>query len=367
MPEQPSPSRRTLSAAERQVVTMLGDGHTAKSIARELGISVNAVNERLREARRKTGLGSSREVARRLKAEDPQETWDEQIGMEQDPIPAEPGVVRRILPVCRARPKEVFAMTLLLVLASAAVLTIPAMEHLHGPAAQSEVAVVDAGDARVLHDRVDKEPVDQAWAEPAQRRLDSIYSAIPSLGFITVRCATTLCEVTGLIAADGHDRATDSLRAPALAQAVRAAGFDRNLATAFRDPSDDSVREASPATLFTAYWSRRTGIDAAPRVIATSPANGATLTPGSIVLSVTFDRPMRQGSASFTAPVGPAAFPECDGLPVLSTDHRTYSMRCSVQPGRSYVVGFNTPPFGNFIAADSALAAQAATVRFRVR
>ena len=367
MPQHPTPPRRTLSLAERQAVTMLGDGHTAKSIARELGISVNAVNERLREARRKTGLGSSREVARWLKAEDPQETWDEQIGMEQTSVPAEHGVVRRILLMCRARPKEVLAMTLLLVLASVAVLTLPATEHPRGNAAQSEGAVVDSGDARLLHDRVEKESVDQRWSEPAQRRLESIYSAIPSLGFVTVHCASTLCEVTGLIAADGRDRATDSLRAPALAHAVRAAGFDRELATGFRDSSDDTGKEASPATLFTAYWSRRTGIDVAPRVIATSPADGATIMPGSIVLSVTFDQPMRDGSASFTTPGGSAAFPECDGLPTLSADRRTYSMQCSVQTGRTYVVGYNTPPFGNFVAADSALTAQAATTRFMTR
>ncbi len=346
---------------------MLGDGHTAKSIARELGISVNAVNERLREARRKTGLGSSREVARWLKAEDPQETWDEQIGMEQAPVPPEHGVVRRILLMCRARPKEVLAMSLLLVIASAAVLTLPAMEHPLGNAAQSEGAIVDTGDARLLHERVEKEPVDQNWAEPAQRRLDSIYSAIPSLGFITVHCATTLCEVTGLIATDGRDRAIDSLRAPALAAAVRAAGFDRELATAFRDSSDNLGKDASPATLFTAYWSRQTATDVAPHVIATSPADGATITSGSIVLSVTFDQPMRAGSASFTTPGGPSVFPECDGLPALSADRRTYSMQCSVQPGRTYVVGFNTPPFSNFVAADSALPAQAARVRFRAR
>ncbi|MET3760078.1 helix-turn-helix transcriptional regulator [Sphingomonas sp. UYEF23] len=289
MPQELTPPRRPLSLAERQAVTMLGDGHTAKSIARELGISVNAVNERLREARRKTGLGSSREVARWLKAEDPQETWDEQIGIEQAPVPAEHGGFRRILLMCRERPKEVLAMSLLLVIASAAVLTVPAMQHPRGNAARSEEAVVDTGDARLLHDRVEKEPVDQKWMEPAQRRLESIYSAIPSLGCITVHCATTLCELTGLIAADGRDRAIDSLRAPSLVTAVRAAGFDRELATSFRDSSDDNGVERSAVTVFAAYWSRQTGIDVAPRVIATSPAHDATITPGSIVLSVTFD------------------------------------------------------------------------------
>ena len=51
------PSRETatdlarLTASERQVLHMLGEGHTAKSIANTLGTTPAAVNERLREAR----------------------------------------------------------------------------------------------------------------------------------------------------------------------------------------------------------------------------------------------------------------------------------------------------------------------------
>ena len=53
-----------LNEAERRVLRLLAEGHTAKSIAAELATSPAAVNERLREARRKTGVGSSRELAR---------------------------------------------------------------------------------------------------------------------------------------------------------------------------------------------------------------------------------------------------------------------------------------------------------------
>jgi DNA-binding CsgD family transcriptional regulator len=67
-----------LNEAERRVLCLLGEGHTAKSIATELGTTPAAVNERLREARRKTGVGSSRELARMLKA---QENRHEQIGV----------------------------------------------------------------------------------------------------------------------------------------------------------------------------------------------------------------------------------------------------------------------------------------------
>src|SRR5436309_8696378 len=67
-----------LNEAERRVLRLLAQGHTAKSIATEIDTTPAAVNERLREARRKTGVGSSRELARLLKA---QENRHEQMGV----------------------------------------------------------------------------------------------------------------------------------------------------------------------------------------------------------------------------------------------------------------------------------------------
>jgi DNA-binding CsgD family transcriptional regulator len=52
-----------LNEAERRVLWLLAEGHTAKSIAIALETTPAAVNERLREARRKTGVGSSRELS----------------------------------------------------------------------------------------------------------------------------------------------------------------------------------------------------------------------------------------------------------------------------------------------------------------
>lgn len=57
---------QALSERERQTLRLLLAGHDAKSIAQTLGLSVHTINERLREARRKLGVGSSREAARRL-------------------------------------------------------------------------------------------------------------------------------------------------------------------------------------------------------------------------------------------------------------------------------------------------------------
>lgn len=53
-----------LSDLERDLLTLLAQGHTAKTIARSRSLSANVVNEHLRSARRKTGASSSRELAR---------------------------------------------------------------------------------------------------------------------------------------------------------------------------------------------------------------------------------------------------------------------------------------------------------------
>lgn len=55
-----------LSEREKETLRLLLSGHDAKTIARSLEISVHTVNERLREARRKLGVTSSREAARLL-------------------------------------------------------------------------------------------------------------------------------------------------------------------------------------------------------------------------------------------------------------------------------------------------------------
>jgi len=55
-----------LTEKERQTLRMIVRGHDAKSIARSLELSVHTINERLRDARRKMAVASSREAARML-------------------------------------------------------------------------------------------------------------------------------------------------------------------------------------------------------------------------------------------------------------------------------------------------------------
>jgi DNA-binding CsgD family transcriptional regulator len=72
-----------LTDKEKDALRLLLRGHDAKSSARELGLSVHTVNERLRDARRKLGTTSSREAARVLAASEgqtPQALGDKDLG-----------------------------------------------------------------------------------------------------------------------------------------------------------------------------------------------------------------------------------------------------------------------------------------------
>lgn len=83
---------QALTERERETLRLLLVGHDAKSISRQLGLSVHTVNERLREARRKLGVSSSRQAARLLaesEQHDPQFSGDRQLGVAAAPVRAE--------------------------------------------------------------------------------------------------------------------------------------------------------------------------------------------------------------------------------------------------------------------------------------
>lgn len=56
----------SLTEKEKQTLRLMVRGHDAKSIARTLDLSVHTINERLRDARRKMAVSSSRAAARLL-------------------------------------------------------------------------------------------------------------------------------------------------------------------------------------------------------------------------------------------------------------------------------------------------------------
>lgn len=78
MSSPPSVLPDMLTEKELEILRLLAGGHTVKSIAARLERSEASINERLREARRKSGVGSSRELARLL---DTQKIWDKNIDL----------------------------------------------------------------------------------------------------------------------------------------------------------------------------------------------------------------------------------------------------------------------------------------------
>ena len=74
---------QSLTEKEKQTLRLIVRGHDAKSSASHLGLSVHTVNERLRDARRKLEVSSSRAAARLLldaEDNDPQNLADKQMG-----------------------------------------------------------------------------------------------------------------------------------------------------------------------------------------------------------------------------------------------------------------------------------------------
>lgn len=96
-------------------------------------------------------------------------------------------------------------------------------------------------------------------------------------------------------------------------------------------------------------WSLAAAQGQPPRVVATSPAQGAVLSAGPFTLSVTFDQPMQAGSFSFVQ-ADPASYPQCSRMPVQSADGRTFALQCLAVPGRSHEVWFNRGRWQNFKA-----------------
>lgn len=189
-----------LNDAERRVLRMLAEGHTTKSIATATGATPAAINERLREARRKTEVGSSRELARLLSA---QENRHEQIGVARatpssavfSPIDAEPW-----------RPQTgVMAMAAFLLVAATAAAVLMGQ----APSGTNEVdPLIGSRLERFpqpadLHAKVRAEARDDRWAPQMEAAIRGRLLQMPLVGkghdVLRVTCAKTICEIAGTL------------------------------------------------------------------------------------------------------------------------------------------------------------------------
>ncbi|WP_448537511.1 helix-turn-helix domain-containing protein [Sphingobium yanoikuyae] len=144
-----------LTEKEKQTLRLMVRGHDAKSIARSLDLSVHTINERLRDARRKMAVSSSREGARLLlEAEGAPETsppdflGDRLLGADAAPVEADQdeAPVVGVGPADRRRPilPGVLLMTFVLGLLALAALPDAA------PTPQSTPAAAQAHNAEVV-------------------------------------------------------------------------------------------------------------------------------------------------------------------------------------------------------------------------
>lgn len=127
-----------LNDNELEILHLLANGHTAKSIAARLGRSETAIHERLRDARRKTGVGSSRELARML---DAQKIWDRKIDLSLSDTSAETGPQPR--DAGRRRLKGKIIMLAALPLAAAGIIMAATSTHIAEPQQAAHVAAPD--------------------------------------------------------------------------------------------------------------------------------------------------------------------------------------------------------------------------------
>lgn len=233
-----------LSAAQRTALSLLAQGHTAKSIANLTDRSVGAVNERLREARRKTGVGSSRELARLFAA---QENRDEFIGVA--PAPAvEPD---SIPPVASGRRWKGFAlMPLTLAAAIAAIVLIAQSPSQTAPAANDDpdsAAMSNAPTPRQLHDRVMAEKRDESWAPGIEAALGKWFVETPDVTGVarisSIRCGDTACEIVGRLARKSGEKqingAMQRMQGKSFTDAAGALGLKLQTAAFGASNSDD--------------------------------------------------------------------------------------------------------------------------------
>jgi len=259
-----------LNDAEVRVLRLLAEGHTAKSIANATGSTPAAVNERLREARRKTGVGSSRELARLLRS---QESRHEQIGV------ARAATRMTVSSHSDAEPWRpqmgVYAMLAFFLVAAAGAAALMSQAQPRDNAVDPLIGapIVTAPDPAALHAKVRSEPRDPVWAPRMEAAIRERVMQIPVLGkngnILRVTCASSLCEIAGTMT---WPSSRPKLYDPKLPQneaqsALQDAPFRNDLAKlGLKEEAGTFISGKAPDTsAFLLYWSR----------VAKPGANGA--------------------------------------------------------------------------------------------
>ena len=197
-----------LSPAETDVLRLLAAGHTVKSIAVMLGRSEGSINERLREARRKTGAASSRELARRVAA---QENRDRFIDVA--PLPTEAPPASTPNPASRRTWWTGGAMMFAAIIMAGALALGggPVANHeTSGPAVSVNYQTNDPDltgftftsehpDLPLYEQEFQSQPRNDTWAIPAEHLLSRYFGPVAArynlTGHMSIHCRSTLCRV----------------------------------------------------------------------------------------------------------------------------------------------------------------------------
>jgi len=260
-----------LNPTERELLSLLGRGHTAKSIATTRSLSEAAVNERFRAARRKTGVASSREIARLIVA---QENRHDFIDL-ADPATSLAEIQRQGAPQSRRVPilrQWRFPMAVALLLATAifvqqtSVSPSPAGGRTIPATTAPFEADVSSPNFEALHTELAAGKPDPVWSRATEAALSQAYDGIPAvkaaIGPVRVTCNASLCEAFGVSRPD-----LSSTEADAMAQAVQSRKMDETgarlklylIAMSISSRKDTSAPTDTQPTVLTAYWRRIDG------------------------------------------------------------------------------------------------------------
>ena len=190
-----------LTDKEREILRLLAAGHTVKSIAVRLERSEPSINERLRDARRKTGVGSSRELARLL---DAQKNWDKKIDLSAQRSKTDEDLQRPSKR--RLKSKGTIIMLIAISAAAAAGLMFAASDSMHQTAAPQSPQAAHSS----AHQRM---PLAGSWsldvsripAEERPRRVTVQFSVLQDQTW------TTKVEIVGPDGTRQHAKSTAAL------------------------------------------------------------------------------------------------------------------------------------------------------------
>lgn len=251
-----------LNDIERDLLLLLGQGHTAKSIASLRGMSEAAVNERFRSARRKSGISSSREIARIIAA---QENRHEEIGLGETRIryseTNRPGALLRAS-LHRRWKISMLAATGLIAVAMFAYQITGAETVSPKPVLSPEKTTsVATPDFSALHAEMVAGVADPAWSAGTEAALSSVYRRTPAFAEaitkLDIACTASLCEARGVSRTNLSREENSALLNVLSWRELQEGATDQRLQfigqkSSFRRDMNDNPIGMS----FTAYWRR---------------------------------------------------------------------------------------------------------------